>query len=785
MTTQPRESLREGGGERMPVLPLKDAVVFPRMVLPLLVGRPDSVEAVDMAIREEVPLFLCTQRDASVEEPGGQDLYRVGTIARIIQTLRMPDGTVKLVIEGLSRGKVRRFYTRMSPIEALVQEMRPSRAAMGKEMKALMRSAVSLFEEYVRLTQRVAPEVVMTLQDIDDPDALVDTCAAYLPVKVAERQRLLETVDARERLGELNLMLVRENELSEIERTVRDRVREQMERGQREHFLHEQLKAIHQELGSREEGGDEYSELRQLIDKAGMPKEVWMKADREFVRYARMPTMSPESGVIRSFLETLCDVPWEKRSDDTIQLNRARKVLDADHYALAKVKERIIEFLAVRKLQPLSKGPILCLVGPPGVGKTSLGESIAKAMNREFVRMSLGGVRDEAEIRGHRRTYIGALPGRIIQGMIRAKVRNPVFMLDEIDKMSNDFRGDPSSAMLEVLDPAQNHAFSDHYLEVDYDLSEVFFIATANNEYDIPHALHDRMEVVRLSGYTQDEKEHIANLFLLPKQREACGLTKREVTLTAAGLDTLIQRYTREAGVRELERQIASLCRKAARMKVDKQLKTGLKADPKTVMTLLGPPVYSAIRAEVKPRVGVAVGMAWTQSGGDVLTIETSLMPGKGKLTLTGRLGDVMKESAETALSYLRAHAKALGIDENFHKETDVHIHVPEGATPKDGPSAGTALIVSMLSALRAKAPAAALSMTGEITLSGRVLAVGGIKEKVISAHRAGIRRILLPVENEKDLAEVPAEVRKSIQFQLLAEVEEVIRLAFEKTVKQ
>ncbi|MBI1317998.1 MAG: endopeptidase La [Candidatus Hydrogenedens sp.] len=777
-----RESILDPKGERLPVLPLKDAVVYPRMVLPLLVGRPDSVEAVDVAIRDEVPLFLCTQRDATVEEPNGPDLFRVGTIARIIQTLRMPDGTVKLVVEGLARGRVRRFYTRMSPIEALVHEMPPPRGVVNKETRGLMRTVLALFEEYVRLTQRVAPEVVMTLQDIEDPDALVDTCAAYLPIKMAERQQLLETSDPKERLSDLNMLLVRENELSEIERTVRDRVREQMERGQREHFLHEQLKAIHQELGSREEGGDEFSELRQLIDKAGMPKEVWLKADREFARYARMPVMSPESGVIRSYLEALCDVPWTQRSDDTINLDRARKVLDADHYALAKVKERIVEFLAVRKLQPQSKGPILCLVGPPGVGKTSLGESIARAMNREFVRMSLGGVRDEAEIRGHRRTYIGALPGRIIQGMVRAKVRNPVFMLDEIDKMSNDFRGDPSSAMLEVLDPAQNHAFSDHYLEVDYDLSEVFFIATANNEYDIPHALHDRMEVVRLSGYTQDEKEHIAKLFLLPKQREACGLAKKEVALTKAGLDTLIQRYTREAGVRELERQIASLCRKAARLKVDGQLKSGLKADPAKVIELLGPPVFSAIRAEVKARVGVAVGMAWTQSGGDVLTIETSLMPGKGKLTLTGRLGDVMKESAETAFSYLRAHAKQLNIEINFDKETDIHIHVPEGATPKDGPSAGTALVVSMLSALRDQAPAAALSMTGEITLSGRVLAVGGIKEKVISAHRAGIRRVILPLDNEKDLAEVPVEVRKAIRFEFVAEVAEVIRIAFSKS---
>jgi len=644
-----------------------------------------------------------------------------------------------------------------------------------------MRSALSLFEEYVRLTQRVAPEVVMALQEIDDADTLVDSCSAYLPVRVSDRQKILEMSNVRERLSELNQLLVRENELSEMEQTVRERVREQMERGQREHFLHEQLKAIHQELGSREEGGDEYTELRQMLDKAAMPEEVLAKANREFARYTRMPSLSPESGVIRSYLETLCDIPWDEPEDTDIDLKHAKKVLDEDHYALEKVKDRILEFLAVQKLQPSAKGPILCLVGPPGVGKTSLGESIARAMHRKFVRMSLGGVRDEAEIRGHRRTYIGAMPGRIVQGMIRAEVRNPVFMLDEIDKMSSDFRGDPSSAMLEVLDPAQNHAFSDHYLEVDLDLSKVFFIATANNEFDIPHALHDRMEVVRLSGYTQVEKEYIAKLFLMPRQRKACGLLKKDLSLNASGLDTLIQRYTREAGVRELERQVAALCRKAARLKVDGKLKRGIKADANKVMDLLGPPIYGAIRAEAKSRTGVAIGMAWTQSGGDVLTIETSLMPGKGKLTLTGRLGDVMKESAEAAYSYLRSHAKPLKIDENFHKGMDIHIHVPEGAIPKDGPSAGTALVVSMLSALRDAPPAAALSMTGEVTLSGRVLPVGGIKEKVISAHRAGIRRVLLPADNEKDLPDVPEEVRKDIDFHLVSEVEEVVELAFQK----
>jgi len=520
--------------------------------------------------------------------------------------------------------------------------------------------------------------------------------------------------------------------------------------------------------------------MRQMLAKAKMPKDILEKAQREFARYERMPMMSPEGTVIRSYLEWLCDMPWKTRSKDVKDLKRAREVLDKDHFGLDKVKERILEFLAVRLLSNSAKGPILCLVGPPGVGKTSLGQSIAEAMGRKFVRVSLGGVRDEAEIRGHRRTYIGALPGRIIQGIKKAGVRNPLFMLDEIDKMSTDQRGDPASALLEVLDPAQNKNFSDHYLEVEYDLSEVFFIATANNEYDIPYALHDRMEVVRLSGYTLHEKEHIAKLFLLPKQMEECGLKPKDIELTAEGLDTILQRYTREAGVRELERQIAHVCRKAARRVVENgRSKTPLLVDAETAMTLLGPPPYSAIRSETEAHVGVAIGMAWTQAGGDVLTIETTTLRGKGKLALTGQLGAVMKESAEAAFTYLRANAHAFGLSDEVLKNTDLHVHLPEGAIPKDGPSAGTALLTSMLSALKGIAPKAGLSMTGEITLRGRVLPVGGIKEKVLAAHRAGIRFIILPKENEKDLPEIPEEVRSEIAFTLVEDVGPVLALAF------
>jgi ATP-dependent Lon protease len=764
--------------DRLPLLPLKDVVVFPRMVVPLIVGRAASLAAIEESLATERPLFLCAQRDPSVEEPGQDDLYSVGVAANILQTLRMPDGTIKVVVEGMGRGKVRQLAPEDTHIKAVVRRLITYRES-NKEYEALMRVALGQFEDYVRLTQRLSPEVVTTLRSTTDPDSLADLICAYLPLRVEERQELLEAEEPRERLEKISGFLMRENDMSELEQRVRERVREQMERSQREYYLQEQLKAIHQELGTREEGSDELGELFEMVDKAKMPKDVREKALRELNRYERMPALSPEAAVIRSYIEWLCDVPWSKSTKDFLDLEVVKTILDEDHYGLPKVKERILEYLAVRKLNRKSRGPILCFVGPPGVGKTSLGQSIARAMRRKFVRVSLGGVRDEAEIRGHRRTYIGALPGRIIQSMKRVGVRNPVFMLDEIDKMSMDFRGDPSSALLEVLDPEQNRNFSDHYLEVDFDLHEVFFIATANNEYEIPHALHDRLEIVRISGYTHHEKEKIARMFLIPKQTREAGLEERDIDITDEGLDVLIHRYTREAGVRELERRIANVCRKVARRIVTDGKGKQIVVDGARVAELLGPEEYPSLRAEIEPQEGLAVGLAWTSAGGDILHIETSVTRGKGQLTLTGQLGDVMKESAHAAYTYLRAHAKELGISDAFHKDKDLHIHVPEGAIPKDGPSAGIAIAVSMLSALRGKPPAGLLAMTGEITLRGRVLCVGGIKEKVLAAHRAGIRTVVLPEENMKDLYEIPEDTKKDLRFVPVENIGEALAVAF------
>lgn len=766
---------------RMPLLPLKDAVVFPRMVLPLMVGRPGSLAAVEECLASGRPLFVCAQRDPNIEWPKLRDLYNVGVASNILQTLRMPDGTMKIVIEGLARGYVKRVIHRDTIIEVQAMPL-PSKRASDKKSLALMRTMLAQFENYVRLSQRIAPEVLVSLRNVSEPDVLTDLLCSYMPLRYEERQEILDILDLRGRMEKVLSTLMRENELLEIEQSVRERVRDQMERNQREFYLHEQLKAIHQELGKGDEGGDEFSELRASITKAHMPKDVEEKALKELSRYQRMPYMSPEGAVIRTYIEWLLDVPWHKRTRDRLDIDIAQKVLDEDHYGLAKVKERILEFLAVRKLSKNAKGPILCLVGPPGVGKTSLGRSIARAMGREFVRVSLGGVRDEAEIRGHRRTYVGSLPGRVIQSMKKVGVKNPVFMLDEVDKMNADFRGDPASALLEVLDPEQNHAFNDHYLEVDFDLREVFFITTANNEYEIPHALHDRMEVVRLPGYTAFEKHHIARLFLIPKQMKECGLDETSIQITDEAVKILIDRYTREAGVRELERQISGVCRKVARKVVTKNAARPFVVNDAAVSELLGPFEYPEQRLDALPQPGVAIGMAWTMAGGDILHIETSVMKGRGNLMLTGQLGDVMQESAKAAYTYIRSHAAELGVATPFHRLNDLHVHVPEGAISKDGPSAGTAIAVSMLSALNNLTPAASLSMTGEITLRGRVLAVGGIKEKVLAAHRAGIRTVILPKENEKDLIEIPAEVKNDVRFVLVDTIGEVFAVAFPKT---
>lgn len=771
-------SLELGLNDKLPLLPLKEVVVFPHMVVPLLVGRPMSVAAVEECLASGRMLFVCAQIDPGDDAPDIEALYNVGVAANILQTMRMPDGTMKIVIEGLARGVVRKLIQRKALTEVVVRPMR-STGLNDKRGLALMRTTLAQFEDYVRLSQRIAPEIVISLRNVTDAETLSDLICAYISLRTEERQDLLATENVRIRLEKISALLMRENELFDIERQVRERVREQMEHSQREYYLQEQLKAIHQELGKTDEGGDESSELRTMVEKARMPKDIEEKALREVARYQRMPFMSPEGAVIRTYIEWLADVPWHKRSKDTLDIERAKEILDEDHYGLAKVKERILEFLAVRKLSKHAKGPILCLVGPPGVGKTSLGKSIARAMDRKFVRVSLGGVRDEAEIRGHRRTYVGSMPGRIIQSMKKVGVKNPVFMLDEVDKMNTDFRGDPASALLEVLDPEQNQAFNDHYLEVDFDLHEVFFITTANNEFDIPHALHDRMEIVRLSGYTSYEKHHIARLFLIPKQMRECGLKKADIQIEESAVAVLIDRYTREAGVRELERQISSVCRKVARKILGKSAPKPFVISEKNVQELLGPFEYSELRADMELQCGVAIGMAWTNTGGDILHIETSVMKGKGVLTLTGQLGSVMQESAKAAYTYLRAHAKELSVSETFYKTLDLHVHVPEGAIPKDGPSAGVPIAVSMLSVLRGKAPQRAVAMTGEITLRGRVLPIGGVKEKVLAAHRAGIRVVVLPKENEKDLVDIPEEVKKDTEFILVNTIGEAFSAVF------
>lgn len=763
---------------RLPVLPLKELVIFPRMVTPLLVGRPASITAVEEALASDRPLFLCSQLDAAVEEPTFEDLRTVGVTSHILQTLRMPDDTMKVVVEGIQRASLISLRDTRGYLEAVVQVAGPSNGS-SRGIQGSVRAVISQFETYARLSQRVAPEFVTALPGFEDPEELADLVCAHLPFSVEERQRLLDTFDLVERLECILTLLMRENDLLDTEHTVRERVRDQMDRSQREYFLNEQLKAIQQELGQRDDASDEVGELARMIDRSGMPVEVREKADKELQRYERVPMMSPESALIRTYIEWLAEMPWQARTEDAIDLIEARRVLDRDHYGLSKVKERILEFLAVRILSKSAKGPILCLVGPPGVGKTSLGESIARAMRRKFVRVSLGGVRDEAEIRGHRRTYIGALPGRIVQSLKKVGVKNPVFLLDEIDKMSADFRGDPASALLEVLDPAQNKTFSDHYLEVDFDLHEVFFITTANSEDAIPHALHDRMEVVRLSGYTPLEKEHIARQFLLPRQRQECGLSGKEIAVSTATMRAIIQHYTREAGVRELERKLSQICRKVARKRVENPASEKTSVRPVDLHEYLGPQEFLHSPAELEPRPGLAVGLAWTMAGGEILNIETGVMRGKGQLQLTGQLGEVMKESAHAVHTYLRARSEALGLPHQFHREFDLHVHVPEGGIPKDGPSAGVAIAVSMLSALRGEAPAARVAMTGEITLRGRVLAVGGIKEKLLAAHRSGITTVLLPQDNGKDLEEVPAEVREVLSIHLVSEMSDVIAFAF------
>lgn len=765
--------------EKLPLLALRGMIVFPYTVTPLDVGRPKSVRALEEAMLHDRLIVLVAQKDARVAEPEPDELYDVGVVAEIKQLLRMPDGQLKVLVEGLRRVRIKEFVQDDPFFEVIVEDMEElqENEAITAEDEALMRSVVAEFENYVKLSKRLPAEVMVSISVLQEPARLSDSIAAHLVVALDVRQRLLEIADPRERLQEILVILSRELEILELERKIHLRVRKQMEKSQKEYYLREQIKAIQKELGEEDERQNEIDEYEEKIEKAKMPKEAKEKALSELRRLEKMPPMAAEAVVVRNYLDWLVSMPWSVRTKDRIDIEKARQILEADHYGLEEVKERILEFLAVKHLTKKMKGPILCLVGPPGVGKTSLAQSIAKSMNRRFVRFSLGGVRDEAEIRGHRRTYVGALPGRIIQSIRKAGSSNPVILLDEVDKMSRDFRGDPAAALLEVLDPEQNSNFTDHYLEVPFDLSDVMFITTANYLENIPRPLLDRMEVIRIPGYTEEEKLEIAKRHLLPKQLTANGLREEQIQVSENALKRLISEYTRESGVRNLEREIGRVCRKVARLIVEGE-PAPVRVTQRKLESLLGKPRFRRSMAELQDKVGVVTGLAYTEYGGDILFIEVTVLPGKGKLILTGHLGDVMKESAQAAFSYVRASAKQLGVPVNFHENHDVHIHVPEGAVPKDGPSAGIALTTALVSALTGRPVRGDLAMTGEVTLRGRVLPIGGVKEKILAAHRAGIKVVLLPEDNRKDLDDIPANVLRKITVHLVDHMDQVLAYA-------
>ena len=764
------------GKELLPLLPLRGVLIFPNMVLHLDVGRERSVKALDEAMVGDNRILLVAQKDAKVDEPAEMDLYAVGTVALIKQMIKLPGGMIRVLVEGLSRAAIIR-YLHIEPFFKVEAELIEEEAGKTAEVEALRRSLLYQFEHFIKASRKIPPETLATVSGIEDPGRLADVITSHLNLKIRQKQELLEAVSAKERLEKLSELLNREMEIVELERRINLRVRKQMEKTQKEYYLREQMKAIQKELGEKDERTAEADEYREKIEKAELPPEVEEKALEEVDRLEKMPPAAAEGIVIRTYLDWLLELPWSKVTEDRLDLDRAAEILDEDHYGLDKVKERIIEYLAVRRLAEKLKGPILCLIGPPGVGKTSLARSIARALERNFVRISLGGVRDEAEIRGHRRTYVGALPGRIIQGMRQAKSKNPVFLMDEVDKMSTDFRGDPSSALLEVLDPEQNHAFSDHYIELPFDLSQVMFITTANSPHNIPQPLLDRMEAIYLPGYTEEDKVEIARRHLIPKQISEHGLTADNLTLSEGAVRAIIRSYTREAGVRNLERSLAAICRKVAR-EVVKDRNTRVSLSRKGLQKYLGIPRFRYGTGEKENEVGVATGLAWTEAGGDLLSIEVTPLKGKGKVILTGKLGEVMQESAQAALSYVRSRAEELGLDEDFYEETDIHIHVPEGAIPKDGPSAGIAMATALVSALTRIPVRRDVTLTGEITLRGRVLPVGGIKEKMLAAHRAGIRYMLMPVENRKDLSDIPANVRRRVEVKLVEHMDEVLDLA-------
>ncbi len=774
----------------LPVLPLRDVVVYPHMVIPLFVGREKSIHALDVAMKADKRIMLIAQKQPDVDDPKADDLYRIGTVASILQLLKLPDGTVKVLVEGVDRARIEAMHTGEHYTSDVTTE--PDADTYDeKELDVLARSVISQFEQYVKLNKKVPPEVLTALAGIEQPGRLADTVAAHMALKLPEKQKVLEILDVRKRLEHVLVAIEGEMDVLQIEKRIRGRVKAQMEKSQREYYLNEQMKAIQKELGEMEEGGNELSDLENRIKKAGMPKEALEKASAELNKLKMMSPMSAEATVVRNYIDWLVKVPWKKRTKILKDIAKAEKVLEEDHFGLEKVKERIVEYLAVQQRVDKIKGPILCLVGPPGVGKTSLGQSIARATNRKFVRMSLGGVRDEAEIRGHRRTYIGSMPGKIVQNMAKTAVHNPLFLLDEIDKMSMDFRGDPSSALLEVLDPEQNSTFADHYLEVDLDLSQVMFVCTANT-LNIPAPLLDRMEVIRLPGYTEDEKLNIAKKYLLPKQVKQNGLKPEELKVHDDVILDIIRYYTREAGVRNLERELARICRKAVKQllmaakkaepkKGEKSEKAGdkqISVAAKNLDKFLGVRRFRYGKAEEENRIGHVTGLAWTEVGGELLTIEAAVVPGKGKLQHTGQLGEVMQESIQAAMTVVRSRANVLGIDPDFYQKHDVHLHMPEGATPKDGPSAGIGMCTALVSALTKIPVRSDVAMTGEITLRGEVLPIGGLKEKLLAAHRGGITTVLIPVDNEKDLAEIPDNIKGKLEIRPVKWIDEVFEIA-------
>ncbi|HSW36429.1 MAG TPA: endopeptidase La [Candidatus Limnocylindrales bacterium] len=765
--------------DKLPVLPLRGVLIFPNMVLHLDVGRERSVTALEQAMMKDSRILLIAQKDAKVDEPSANDLFDVGTIALIKQMIKLPGGTIRVLVEGLTRAIILEIINGELFFEAEVQIIDDG-TKKTPEIEAQMRSVLYQFEQYIKVSRKVPPETLVTVSDIEEPGRFADVIVSHLSLKMQQKQEMLEAIELKSRLEKLSEILGREMEILEIERKINLRVRKQMEKTQKEYYLREQMKAIQKELGEKDERMAEAEEYRDKIAEAKLPEEVAEKALKEVERLEKMPPAAAEGVVIRTYLDWLLELPWSVETADRLDLDMAEQILDEDHYGLMKVKERIIEYLAVRQLAEKLKGPILCLIGPPGVGKTSLAKSVARALERNFVRISLGGVRDEAEVRGHRRTYVGALPGRIIQGIRQAKSKNPVFLLDEIDKMSADFRGDPSAALLEVLDPEQNNVFSDHYVEIPFDLSQVMFITTGNTTYNIPQALLDRMELIHIPGYTEEDKVEIAQQYLIPKQLKEHGLSEQNLTITEGAQRQIIREYTREAGVRNMERSISAICRKVAR-EVVKDRQTYIKLTRQNLQQYLGVPRYRYGSAEKENEIGVATGLAWTESGGDLLFIEVTLMKGKGKMILTGQLGEVMQESAKAALSYIRSRAESLGLDETFYEDLDIHVHVPEGAIPKDGPSAGIAMATAMISALTKTPVRKDVAMTGEITLRGRVLPVGGVKEKMLAAHRAGIKYILLPAENRRDLSDIPHNVRRKIEVKLIEYLDEVLDTALVK----